>query len=75
MTHPVDRDRGSRGVALVVVLWGLVVIAIVTVRAEARTVASGIFVRKAIVRAVGRPEAPYEILAWKQGARRSPEPE
>ncbi len=29
MTRPSDRDRGRRGVALVVVLWGLVLIAII----------------------------------------------
>ena len=43
---------------------------IVTVRAEARTTAGGIFVREAIVRTVGQPEVPYQFLAWKQGARR-----
>ncbi len=29
MTPPRDRDRGRRGVALVVVLWGLVLISII----------------------------------------------
>ena len=45
---------------------------IVTVRAEARTTAGGIFVREAIVRGLGQAEAPYDILGWKQGARRPP---
>ncbi len=44
-------------------------------RAEARTASGGIFIREAIVRAVGEPEAPYQYLGWKQGARRAPDPE
>ena len=48
---------------------------IITVRAEARTTAGGIFVREAIIRTVGQPDAPYEILGWKQGARRPPDQE
>ncbi len=45
---------------------------IVTIRAEARTTAGGLFIREAVVRAARRPGAPYEYLGWMQGRRRPP---
>ena len=48
--------------------------AIVTVRAEARTPGGGVFVREAIVRIVGQPEAPFRYLGWKQGMRKPAAP-
>ncbi len=47
---------------------------IVTIRAEARTEAGGVFVRAAIVRAVGPPTAPYQYLGWRQDTRRHTAP-
>ncbi len=44
---------------------------IVTIRAEARTDAGGVFIRSAIVRADGPQTAPYRYLGWKQDMRRT----
>ena len=43
-------------------------------RAEARTPGGGVFVREAIVRIVGQPEAPFRYLGWKQGMRKPAAP-
>ncbi len=42
--------------------------AIHTVRAEARTAAGAVFVREAVVALRFDAEAPFEILAWRQGS-------
>jgi general secretion pathway protein K len=41
-----------------------------TIHAEARSGSGGVFVREAVVRLVATPEAPYQVLDWRQGPRR-----
>ena len=41
-----------------------------TVRSQARTADGATFVREAVVRIVGRPERPYDVMWWGQGAPR-----